>query len=84
MIEWKYYSGEPLELNDLVYCDKGGLAFIDSGLTTKEPDRISSMPEGWSYEPVTLSIADGILTQNNGEVFDKIIKFARINESWKS
>ena len=77
-MEWQYYCGQPLESADLIYCDKGGLAFIDSGLTTGEPSKISSMPENWSCDINALSQADGLLRDCKGKVFDKAIKFMRV------
>lgn len=48
-MEWQRFNGQKLELCDLVFLKENGLGFVDSSLTTKEPDRISSIPEGWSF-----------------------------------
>lgn len=45
---WERYEGQVLETNDLLWTNHG-LAFVDSGYTTGEPSRISSMPEAWSF-----------------------------------
>lgn len=45
---WEKYEGQVLETNDLLWTNHG-LAFVDSGHTTGEPSRISSMPEAWSF-----------------------------------
>jgi len=49
-MNWVKYRGQELETGDLLFCRKDGLAFVDSGLSSGEPSRISSIPEAWSYD----------------------------------
>jgi len=46
---WEKFTGQELKLTDLVWFKDSGLAFVDSSLTTGEPDRFTSMPEAWSF-----------------------------------
>lgn len=46
---WEKFVGQKLETTDLVWFKDSGLAFVDSSLTTLEPDRFTSIPESWSF-----------------------------------
>ena len=46
---WEKFIGQELYLTDLVWFKYSGLAFVDSSLTTGEPDRFTSIPEAWSF-----------------------------------
>ena len=46
---WIELKGQKLDTTDLVWFKKGGFAFVDSNLTTGEPDRFTSIPEAWSF-----------------------------------
>ena len=46
---WQRYKGQKLYTKDLILFRDSGLAFIDSSLSTMEPDRFMSMPEAWSF-----------------------------------
>lgn len=78
-MQWEYYTGQKLKTGDILWCHEGGLAFVDSGLTTGEPSRISSIPESWTCDLTALSDEqNGILTDVSGKVFDRIVKFLRL------
>jgi hypothetical protein len=77
-MEWEYYNGQELKTGDLIVCDKGGLACINSGYTTGEPSRIDSIPESWSAEMECLDTATGIMRTVGGDIFDRIIKYMRV------
>jgi len=67
-----FYSDEPLKTGDIVFCYKGGLAIVNSGLTTNEATRLDSIPEDWTCD--LDAIADcGNLINDSEERFDKII-----------
>ncbi len=67
-----YYTGQKLYLADLVVCAKGGVAMVNSGLTTNEPSRLDSIPENWTCD--LKAIKDyGNLVDDDEEVFDKIL-----------
>lgn len=46
---WQEFTGQKLNTKDLVLFKDSGLAFVDSSLTTEEPDRFTSMPENWTF-----------------------------------
>lgn len=46
---WEKFTGQELQTSDLVWFQESGLAFVDSSLTTGEPDRFTSIPENWSF-----------------------------------
>lgn len=46
---WEIFNGQELHTSDLVWFKNSGLAFVDSSLTTKDPDRFTSIPESWSF-----------------------------------
>ena len=47
--KWEAFTGQELQTSDLVWFQDSGLAFVDSSLTTGEPDRFTSIPENWSF-----------------------------------
>jgi len=52
---WKKFKGQKLNTSDLVWFKDSGLAFVDSSLSTGQPDRFSSIPEGWSFGDVDVN-----------------------------
>ena len=46
---WEKFTGQILNTTDLVWFKKSGLAFVDSSLTSGEPDRFTSIPEAWTF-----------------------------------
>lgn len=46
---WVEFNGQELKTTDLVWFQNSGLAFVDSSLSTGEPDRFTSIPEAWSF-----------------------------------
>ena len=46
---WEKFIGQKLNTTDLVWFKKSGLAFVDSSVTTGEPDRFTSIPEAWTF-----------------------------------
>ena len=47
--KWVKFIGQKLNTSDLVWFKDSGLAFVDSSLSTGEPDRFTSIPEKWSF-----------------------------------
>lgn len=52
---WEKFTGQKIYLTDLVWFKKNRLAFVDSSLTTGEPDRFTSIPEAWSFGSVGMN-----------------------------
>lgn len=52
---WVKFKGQKLQTTDLVWFKDGGLAFVDSSVTTGEPDRFTSMPEAWSFGDIDVN-----------------------------
>ena len=47
--KWVKFNGQKLRTGDLVWFKNSGLAFVDSSVSTEEPNRFTSIPELWSF-----------------------------------
>jgi len=82
-IEFEYWNNQPLHAGDIVICDEGGLGVVASGNTGGEATRIDGISESWSCEIRTDLDASGILQDNEGAPFDKIIRHADMSQFMK-
>lgn len=51
-MQWKNFKDTKVEVGDILLMKSGSLAFADTTCGASDPmpfDRISSIPEGWSY-----------------------------------